>query len=83
MPEAQSIETILGTIAVAMLLLVQSYIARRFAKGKHAETVEKLETVERTVNGTHAKLTARVEQLAQALQAAGVAIPPTPTTEDA
>jgi hypothetical protein len=83
MSDAQAIQTLLGASAVAVLLLVQSYIARRFARDKHAETVEKLETVERTVNGTHAKLNARVEQLAQALQAAGVAIPPTPTTEDA
>jgi hypothetical protein len=82
MSEAQAVQTILGASAVAVLLLVQSYIARRFAKNKHAETVAKLETVERTVNGTHTKLTERVEQLAQALQAAGIAIPPTPTTEE-
>ena len=82
MSNVQAMQTILGAAAVAVLLLVQSWIARRFAREKHAETVEKLDTVERTVNGTHTKLTARVEQLAQALQTAGIAVPPTPKTEE-
>jgi hypothetical protein len=83
MSDAQAVQTLLGASAVAVLLLVQSYIARRFAKGKHAETVEKLAVVERSVNGTHKTLTERVEQLAQALQAAGIDVPPSPTTEEA
>jgi hypothetical protein len=74
----QAMQTILGASAVAVLLLVQSWIGRRFARDKHAETVQKLDVVEKTVNGTNTALTERVEQLAQALQAAGISVPPTP-----
>jgi len=76
------VQTILGTVAVAVLLLGQSWVARRFQREKHAETTEKLDKVEKTVNGTHTALNHRVEQLAQALQDAGVPVPPTPTTEE-
>jgi hypothetical protein len=76
-------QTILGALAVAVLLFVQSFVSRRFQSRNHAEVAEKLDVVEESVNGTHTALTERVEQLAQALQAAGVSVPPTPGTEEA
>jgi hypothetical protein len=76
------LQTILGAGSVATLLLVQSWLSRRFQRQQHEQTNAKLEQVETTVNGTNTALTARVEQLAQALVSAGVAVPPSPTTED-
>lgn len=81
MSNAQALQTILGAVAVICALVAQSAISRRFQNRKHEETTEKLDKVEESVNGTHTALTERVEQLAQALQAAGVPVPPTATTE--
>jgi membrane protein implicated in regulation of membrane protease activity len=75
-------QTILGAVAVAVLLFVQSYVSRRFQNRKHQETTEKLDTVEQTVNGNFEKALARIDQLAAALTAHDIPVPPTPTMEE-
>ena len=83
MSDAQAVQTILGAAAVAVLLSVQSWIARRRAEDRHAITNAKVDTVEETVNGNFARALRRIDQLAEALTAHGIDVPPAPTGEEA
>jgi hypothetical protein len=86
---ASAWQTIIGSTAVAVLLYVQSWIGKRAQDRRHAENVKKLNTtivkldeVEKTVDGNFDKALARIDQLAAALTAHGIDVPPTPAQEE-
>jgi hypothetical protein len=77
---AQALQSILGSLAVILALIVQSYVARKFGV-KNAEKIEaKLNDVHEVVNGNHEAALTRIEQLSDALTHAGVVVPPHPAT---
>jgi hypothetical protein len=78
---------IIGAIGAAAATVISAYVAaqgRRTASGVAevnkgvTEVKEHVATVQTLVNGNNDKLTARVEQLGQALLSAGSDIPKTP-----
>lgn len=78
MTTAQALQSILGSLAVILALIVQSYVARRFGV-KNAEKIEaKLNDVHEVVNGNHEVALRRIDQLSAALTDAGVVVPPHP-----
>lgn len=88
MTTAQALQSLLGSLAVIVALIVQSYVARKFG-AKNAEAIhEKIDAVQELVNGNSDKQVARIDQLEQTIQGNGHTIPPredppTPATEAA
>jgi hypothetical protein len=75
---AQALQSIVGSLAIILALVVQSYVARKFG-ARNAEKLEKkIEVVHDVVNGNHEAALTRIDQLAEALTDAGVAVPPKP-----
>jgi hypothetical protein len=81
MSTAQAYQTLLGATAVGVLLLVQSYVARRFQERKHEETNEKVDRVEETVNGNFTRALDEIASLKALLTAHGIVVPPPPIEE--
>ncbi len=78
MTTTQALQSLLGSLAVIVALIVQSYVARKFG-AKTAATLEtKLDQVHEVVNGNHEAALARIDQLGDALTQAGVVLPPHP-----
>jgi hypothetical protein len=74
----QALQSILGSFAVILALIVQSYVARKFGAKNAEKLAAKVEQVHEVVNGNHEAALARIDQLGEALTAAGIAAPPTP-----
>ncbi len=78
MTTSQALQSLLGSLAVIVALIVQSYVARKFGAKDAAVLEKKLDTVHEVVNGNHEAALARIDQLGDALTSAGVAVPPHP-----
>jgi hypothetical protein len=78
---AQAWQTILGSGAVIVGLIAQSWIARRFQERKHEETNEKVDRVEETVNGNFTRALDEIASLKALLTAHGIVVPPPPIEE--
>lgn len=73
---AEALQSILGSLAVILALIVQSLLARRFGVETAAKMEEKVDAVHQVVNGNHAAALARIDQLGSALSDAGIPVPP-------
>lgn len=71
--------TILSALGVILTVLATHLRARNDRNTKQEETTARIETVQKTVNGTTHSLTNRVNQLDDALTAAGVSVPAVPS----
>lgn len=71
----QIIWSLLGSLAVLLGVLASYLRTRTSQRRRHAENTTRLENVQTTVNGATEVLHQRVEQLTEALKAAGVELP--------
>ncbi len=78
MTTAQALQSILGSLAVILALIVQTWLSKRFGEKKAAQITMKLDEVHDVVNGAAASTTARVEQLTAALTDSGTVVPSSP-----
>jgi hypothetical protein len=90
MSNGSAFQTIIGSLAVAVLLYVQSWIGKRAQERRHHENTvkldaqaDKLDTVEKTVNGNFDKALSEIAELRSLLAAHGIPAPPRPVGEDA
>lgn len=68
------------TALVTILTIVATYLkTRQQRRENHAENVERIDKVQRTVNGQTERQQARIAQLEQALVEAQVDVPQPPT----
>lgn len=63
------------TYLVIVLGVLANYLKSR---REYKQTVQRVDAVQETVNGTHLELTDRVDQLTQSLPESGVAVPEKP-----
>jgi hypothetical protein len=75
---AQALQSIIGSVAIILALVVQSYVARKFGARNAEKLAQKIEVVHEVVNGNHEAALSRIDQLGAALTEAGIAVPPKP-----
>jgi hypothetical protein len=82
-------QTLIGASAVAALLFVQSWIGKRAQDHRHRENTakldaqaDKLDEVEKTVNGNFDKALTEISELKALLTAHGITVPPRPVGEE-